>query len=85
MPVMMNNRHILTSWPGKGGLSMQRPHKPLESDGNNMLTRDERKALLPGAGADFLSTGQDAPLLSTSDSEKYDELDKATPTFIGGK
>ena len=50
-----------------------------------MLTRDEMKAFLPGAGADFLSTGQDAPLLSTSDSEKYDELDKAAPTFIGGK
>ncbi len=84
MPVMMKHRDILISWPG-GGLSVRRSHKPFESDGNYMLTMDEMKAFLPGAEADFQLAGQDAPLLSTSGAEKYDELGKAEPTFIGGK
>lgn len=50
-----------------------------------MLTMDEMKAFLPGAEADFQLAGQDAPLLSTSGAEKYDEPGKAAPTFIGGK
>lgn len=71
--------------PGGGGLSVRRSHKPFESDGNYMLTMDEMKAFLPGAEADFQLAGQDAPLLSTSGAEKYDEPGKAAPTFIGGK